>query len=152
MHDLKPESKNAPQSFVTGRYIMQHHAFRASELTRHAFETLVALWLTIFFLTFAIALLLSASEAKADIYLPLPKAERVFEPAVLKNFSPSPTPALVDARCQTYLHPLQTGSVTITNSSRTQRNADTRGLQAISAIKAYRHCVSQITLEQMANK
>ena len=131
---------------------MQYHAYRASELTRHAFKSLIALWLTIFFFTFAIALVFSISEAKADIYLPLPKAEKVFEPAVLRNFSSSPTPALVDARCQTYLHPLQAGNTPPTDSRRTQRNAGNRGLQAISAIKAYRQCVSQITLEQMANK
>lgn len=131
---------------------MQQRAYRASEISRHAIENLVALWLTIFFITLAIGFLLSASEAKADIYLPLPKAEKIFEPAVLKSFAPSPTPALVDARCQTHLHPLQSSNATITSSSRTQRNADARGTQAITAIKAYRQCVSQIVLDQLANK
>lgn len=132
---------------------MQHRVYRATEISSHAFHHLVALWLIIVFLTFAAALLLSASEAKADVILPLPKAQRNFEPAVLRNFTPSPSSALVEERCHSHLHPLQTGNLPIIiSSSRTQRNAEPRDLQAIAAIKAYRHCVSQIVLEQLASK
>ncbi len=132
---------------------MQNRIYRASDISRHAFGHLVALWLLIVFITFAAAMLLTATQARADIFLPLPVAEKTIQPAVLRNFTPSPTPALVDTRCQPYLHPLHKGDVsTMTSSSRTQRNADPRGPQAIVAIKAYRQCVSQIVLEQLATK
>ncbi len=131
---------------------MQHHIYRVSEISRHAFHHLVALWAVIMCLTFVVAFILSISEAKADVILPFTKAEKIFEPAVLRNFSPSPSPALVDERCDSYLHPLHTSNATITSSSRTQRNAEPRGLQTIVAIKAYRQCVSQIALEQLANR
>lgn len=132
---------------------MHHRLYRSSETSRYAFHNLVALWLFIFLLAFAVTLAFSARDAKADIVLPLPKVQKVFEPAVLQSFTPSPSPALVEERCNTYLHPLQTGSVSsIPSSSRTQRNADPREKQTISAIKAYRHCVSQIVLGQLANK
>ncbi len=131
---------------------MQHCVHRASEVSRHAFHSLVALWLLIVGFTFIIAFLLSINEAKADIFIPFPKAEKIFEPAVLRNFSSSPSPALVDERCEPYLHPHKARNAVITSSSRTQRNADPQSTQTIVAIKAYRQCVSQIALEQLANK
>lgn len=133
--------------------MQQYKVQRASEVSRHAFKDLVTLWLTIMFLTFAAALLISAGSAKADILLPLPKPQMVYEPAILKVFSSSPTPALIQERCQSHLYPQQTGITTLNfSTSRNQRNAETQGLQTIMAIKAYRQCVSQIALEQLASK
>lgn len=131
---------------------MQNRVYRVSEVSRHAFHHLVALWVMIFCLTFIVAFIMSMKEAKADAFLPFPKAEKIFEPAVLRNFSSSPSPALVDERCDSYLHPLHQRNASITSSSRNQRNAETKGVQTIAAIKAYRQCVSQIALEQLANR
>lgn len=133
---------------------MQRHIQCASAISRQAFRHLVLLWALLVFLTIAAAVLLSASEAKADVVVPLPKAQKVFVPAVLRNFTPSPSPALVEERCQSHLHPRQTDSlVPITISmSRSQRNAETREVKTVEAIKAYRQCVSQVVLEQMAKR
>ena len=133
--------------------MQQYKVQRVSEVSRHAFKDLVTLWLTIMFLTFAVALLISAGSAKADIILPLPKPQMTYEPATLRAFSSSPTPALIQERCQSHLHPHNAG-ITVSNfsNSRNQRNAETQGLQTIIAIKAYRQCVSQIALEQLASK
>ena len=131
---------------------MPYKVQRASELSRHAFENLVTLWLTIVFLTLAAAILLAAGSAKADIMLPLPEPSLTYEPAVLKSFSLSPSPALVQERCSSHLHPQKRNIVQAQFSSRNQRNAETQGLQTIMAIKAYRQCVSQIALSQLASK
>ncbi len=130
---------------------MQYRVQRVSEVSRHAFQNLVALWLTIIFLTCAAAFLVSMGSAKADIILPLPKAQTVYEPAVIRHFSPSPTPTLVQERCHPHLSTHTAGNVQSNLSSRIQRKADTQGLQTIEAIKAYRHCVSQIALDQLAS-
>lgn len=134
---------------------MQYKVQRASELSRQAFENLVTLWLTIVFLTLAAGILLASSKAKADIILPLPEAQLVYEPAILKSFSSSPAPALVHEKCSSRLHP-QKGNILHSDvSNRTQRNAEPQGQQttsAIMAIKAYRQCVSQIALSQLASK
>ena len=131
---------------------MQYKVHRASELSRQAFENLVTLWLTIVFFTLAAGILMAAGKAKADIILPLPHAQLAYEPAILKPFSPSPTPALIQERCSAHLHPQKGNIVNSEISSRAQRNAETQGLQAIMAIKAYRQCVSQIALSQLASK
>lgn len=131
---------------------MQYQVQRASEVSRHAFQKLVTLWLTIVFVTFAIALLMSAGTAKAEIFLPLPEAQLASEPAILKVFSPSPTPAIIQQRCQSHLHPHTNGIANMNVSSRNQRNAETQGLQTIMAVRAYRQCASQIALEQLASK
>lgn len=132
---------------------MQHHVYRSSGVSRHAFQSLIGLWVFIAIITFVVALIMSSSSAKAEGLVPFPKVEKIFEPAVLQSFSPSPSPALVNERCQPFLHPTHTGNVNITTSSRrTQRNAEPKSLQTVVAIKAYRQCVSQIALEQLANK
>lgn len=134
---------------------MQYKVQRASELSRQAFQNLVTMWLTIVCLTLAAGILLAAGKAKADIILPLPEAQLVMEPAILKSFSSSPTPALVHERCSSHLHPQKGNIIHSGVSSRTQRNAEPQGQQtatAIMAIKAYRQCVSQIALSQLASK
>lgn len=132
--------------------MQQYKVQRASEISRHAFKDLAMLWLTIMFLTVTAALLMTAGKAKADIVLPLPEAQMAHEPAVLQVFSSSPTPALIQERCQPHLHPQKQGITPSNFSSRSQRNAETQGLQTIMAIKAYRQCVSQIALDQLASK
>jgi hypothetical protein len=131
---------------------MQYQIQRVSEISRHAFKNLITLWLTIVFLTIAAALLMSSGTAKADIVLSLPQVQMVYEPAVLQSFSPSPTPTKVQEQCLSYLHPQHTGDAQLNSTSRIQRNAETQGLQTIMAIKAYRQCVSQIVLDQLASK
>ena len=131
---------------------MHYHIHRTSAVSRHTFHSLVGLWIVLVLVTFAAALLMSTTAAKADIIVPFTKAEKIFAPAVLQNFSSSPSPALVNERCQSYLHPTRKGSANIISSSRNQRNAEPQGVQTIVAIKAYRQCVSQIVLEQLANK
>lgn len=132
---------------------MQHQIHRFSQLPRHAFEKLVAMWLTIICLTIALGFILCAGTAKADIILPLPMAQKIVEPAAIRNFTPSPTLAFVQERCQSHLHPHQTGGITQINySGQRQRNAVTNEAQMIASIKAYRNCVSKITLDQLANK
>lgn len=131
--------------------MQQYKVHRASEVSRHAFHNLVRLWLTIMFLTVAAALLMSAGSAKADILLPLPEPQMAQEAATLQVFTPSPTPAIIQERCHTHLHPHH-GVVQSDFSSRSQRNAETQSLQMIMAIKAYRQCASQVALEQLASK
>jgi hypothetical protein len=131
---------------------MQHKVQSASEISRHAFGNLVTLWLTIMFLTFAAALLVSISNAKADVIVPIPEPQMAYEPALMKVFSSSPTPALIQERCQSHLHPHHSGIADSNFSSGDQRNAENQGLQTIMAIRAYRQCVSQIALDQLASK
>lgn len=132
---------------------MQHQVHRVSELSRHAFEKLVAMWLTIVFLTVALGFILCAGTAKADIILPLPQVQKIYEPAMIRNFTLSPTLAFVQERCQTHLRPNHTNGISHINySSQIQRNAVTNEAQMITAIKAYRNCVSKTTLDQLAKK
>ncbi len=132
---------------------MQHQIHRFSELPRHAFEKLVVMWLTIVFLTVALGFVLCAGNAKADIIIPHIKAQMVYEPAAIRNFTPSPTLAYVQERCQSHLHPHNTNGITQINySSQRQRNAVTNEAQMIAAIKAYRNCIGQTTLDQLAKK
>lgn len=131
---------------------MQYKVQRASEISRHAFQNLVALWLTIICLTIAAALLISASTAKAEIILPLLKPQMAYEHAIPKVFSPSPAPAFIQKRCQSHLHPQQHGIAHSNVSGRSQRNAENQDLQTIMAIKAYRQCASQIALDQLASQ
>lgn len=131
--------------------MQQYKVQRASEISRHTFKDLVTLWLTIMFLTVAAALLMAAGSAKADVIVPLPEPQMAGAPATLQVFSSSPTPAIIQERCHTHLHPHH-GVVQSDFSSRSQRNAETQGLQMITAIKAYRQCASQVALEQLASK
>ncbi len=132
---------------------MQHYKVQsASEVPRHVFKNLLTLWLAIICLTFAAALLISAGSAKADVILPLPAPEMAYQPAILKVFSSSPTSALIQERCQSHRHPHTTAITYSSFSSRDQRNAETKSLQTIMAIKAYRNCVSQIALEQLTSQ
>jgi hypothetical protein len=132
---------------------MQHQVHRFSDLPRHAFEKLVAMWLTIIILTTALGFLLCATSAKADIIIPIPKAQLVYEPAAVRNFVPLPTLAFVKDRCQSHLLPhIQGGIHHVNYSSQTQRNAVSTEDRTIAAIKAYRNCVSKNTLDQLANK
>lgn len=132
---------------------MQHQIHRFSDLPRHAFEKLVATWLTIVFLTVALGFVLCAGTAKADVILPLPMVQKIYEPAMIRNFTPSPTLAFVQERCQTHLRPHHTHGITqIDYSSQRQRNAVTTKVQMIASIKAYRNCVGKITLDQLAHK
>lgn len=132
---------------------MQHQIQRISQLPRHSFEKLVAMWLTIVFLTVALGFILCAGSAKAEIVVPHIKVQKVYEPAAIRNFTPSPTLAYVQGKCQSHLHPHQADGITQINySSQRQRNAVTNEAQMISAIKAYRNCVSKFTLDQLANK
>jgi hypothetical protein len=132
---------------------MKHQIHRFSDLPRHAFEKLVATWLTIVFLTVALGFVLCAGTAKSDVILSLPLVQKIYEPAMIRNFTPSPTLAFVQERCQTHLHPHHTYGITkIDYSSQTQRNAVITKVQMIASIKAYRHCVGKTTLDQLAQK
>lgn len=132
--------------------MQQYKVQRASEVSRHAFKNLVTLWLTIIFLTFAAALLIAAGSAKAAVVLPLSPPQIVYHPAILKVFSTSPAPAMIQERCHSHLHPQQHGINRSNFPGRTQRNAEPQSLQTVMAVEAYRQCVSQITLEQSTNK
>jgi hypothetical protein len=132
---------------------MQHQIHRFSDLPRHAFEKLVAMWLTIILLTTAIGFILCATTAKADIPLPLPVAQMVYEPAAVRSFIPSPTLAFVKEKCQKHLRPhTPVGIHQLNTSSQRQRNAVKTEDQAIAAIKAYRNCIREGTLSQLAYK
>ena len=131
---------------------MQYRVESVSEVSRHAFQKLAFLWLTIVMLTVAAALLVSATTAKADVILPLPEAQLALKPAVLKSFSSIPPSALIQQRCHTHMTPQKNGVAPSNYSSRNQRNAETQSVQTAMAIKAYRQCVSQIALDQLASK
>jgi hypothetical protein len=127
--------------------------YRVSELSRHTFEKLVALWITIICATLALAFLVSASSAHAEVFPFLPKAEQVYKPAVFTNFSPPPASSQVKEQCQPHLlHPHQTGQALTKPSSEAQRNAEKRKAYIMASIKAYRDCVSRITLEKFASR
>jgi hypothetical protein len=132
--------------------MQQYKIQSVSDISRHTFKKLVTLWLTIMFLTVAAGFLVAVGSAKADVLLPIPKAQMVIEPAVLQHFSSSPSPAIIQQRCATHIHPQDKSVGFLSVSSRSQRNAETQGLQTIMAIKAYRQCVSQIALDQLASK
>ena len=133
---------------------MKRHVYCASTFSRQTFKDLLLLWFVVVALTIIAGVLLAASEAKADVVLPLPKAQKVFVPAVLRNFAPSPSPALVEERCHPHLNPRQTDSLipVTTSTSRHQRNAESRENTSVEGIKAYRRCVSQIVLQQLAQQ
>jgi|GEM_PF-4523180 len=135
---------------------MQYRVHHVSEISKHAFQNLIALWLTIIFVTVAIALLLSAGSAKADIYLALPKAEMVYQPAVIKQFSTFPTSVQIQKQCQPHLQTRSKGIALSDFQNRPQRNAEPKRQQmtqqAVLAIKAYRQCISDSTLKQLASR
>lgn len=131
---------------------MQYQVHRASEVSRHVFQKLITLWLMIIFMTFAVAFLITMNSAKADVIVPLPEAELDGQRAILKVFTPSPTPAIIQQRCQSHLHPQKAGIAHMNLSSWNQRNAENQDLQTVVAVRAYRQCASQIALEQLASK
>lgn len=88
---------------------MQYKVQRASEVSRYAFQKLATLWLTIICLTFAIALLMSAASAKANITVPDPRLSH--ETSTSTVLSSSPTPAIIHERYQSHLHPQKHGVV-----------------------------------------
>lgn len=120
-----------------------------------SFRSLVVLWLFFFSLAALSALVFAPRAAQADIYLPLPKAQKSYQPAVLRSFTPSPSPTLVETQCGTLRHSLHESAHDVSLSSfdsRTQRNAGQEATRTIEAIRAYRQCVSALVLNQLAER
>ena len=91
--------------------MQQYKVQSASDLSRHTFKNLVAMWFTIMVLTFAAALFMSVGLAKADFTSPSP-----------------PTPTVVQEQSLSHIHPQKAGIAQSDISGRTQRNAEPQGL------------------------
>ncbi len=112
---------------------MQHQYSQSGiYVSRRAFKELVMLWLTIVFLTFLGAIILTIGKAHAEIVLSMPLLTRVSEPAIIKSFDVSPPSAMVGTRCHKLLTPINNGQAVIQSDDRSRRAAG--DLATIAAI------------------
>lgn len=128
--------------------MQQQHSLSGTYVSRRAFKELVMLWLTIVFFTFAGAIILTISKAKADIVLSMPLLTRVSEPAIIKSFDVSPTSVMIGTRCQNLLSPNSGGHAVIQPDNRTRRAAGDLATVTVAPNQTGRVCTSREDVER----
>lgn len=124
----------------------------AANISRRAFRNLIALWLLFMAATVLIILMFGTSRALAMEPLPFPKIVRETAPAEFVQFSKVPSQSLVADRCQSLLNTVHQDkrSYKADSSSRRPAGSTSPNMVHIQAIKAYRQCMSQSALQELA--
>lgn len=133
--------------------IMSFTSSAAANISRRAFRNLLVLW-AMFMLTTVLVIMIAfgASKANAMEPLPLPKVVREIAPPEFTEFSQVPSQSVNADRCQSLLNKVHqdTRSSASYNSSRRPAGQASAAMVKVNAIKAYRQCMSQSALQELA--
>lgn len=123
----------------------------AANVSRRAFRNLIALWLLFVAATVLVILMFGTSRALAMEPLPFPKIVREIAPTQFTEFSKVPSQSLVADRCQSLLTSVHQDKRSLKADSSYRRPAGSTSpdMARITAIKAYRQCMSQTALQEL---
>jgi hypothetical protein len=131
--------------------IMSSLSSASANISRRAFRNLLVVWAMFVLATLVIVMAFGATKAHAMEPLPFPKITREIAPPVYTSFSKVPSQSVAADRCQSLLNKVQLDTrsnvVASTRRSAGQPQAD---MVKITAIKAYRQCMSQTALQELA--
>lgn len=131
---------------------MSSSSITASGVSRRAFESLVLLWLALFAITFAVAVIFFVPKtAHAMDPLPFPKMAREIAPAEIKSFTSFPSPAVKSDRCSSLLQSASRTNGQKAFGGRDRRPAGSSDVQMVAAVRAYRQCKSKEALALLAD-
>lgn len=123
----------------------------AANISRRTFRNLIVLWLMFMAATVLLILMFGTSRALAMEPLPFPKIVREIAPTEFVEFSKVPSQSLVADRCQSLLNTVHqdTRSKKADSSYRRPAGSTSPDMARITAIKAYRQCMSQSALQEL---
>lgn len=122
----------------------------SANISRRAFRNLLVVWAMFVFATLVIVMAFGATKAHAMEPLPFPKITREIEAPVYTNFSKVPSQSVAADRCQSLLSKVQLDTRSDVTTSTRRPAGQHADMVKIKAIKAYRQCMSQSALQELA--
>lgn len=142
------KNKKTKNSILGG--IMSYSSSASVNFSRRAFRNLIAVWALLFMAAMGLVLAFGATKAHAMEPLPFPKITREIAPPEYNNFSQVPSQSVAADRCQSLLSKVHQDTRSDVTTSTRRPAGQYASMAKVQAIKAYRQCMSQSALQELA--
>lgn len=129
---------------------MSYVSSRSANISRRAFRNIVAVWAMLFMAAIALVIVFGSTKANAMEPLPFPKITREIAPPEYNAFSQVPSQSVAADRCQSLLSKVHQDTRSDASTSTRRPAGQQAAMVKVQAIKAYRQCMSQSALQELA--